>query len=274
MSTMTEQEFAEAVAGTKKDKALVAAANNERTSSPGMLYAEFSKLPVDRQLEIIASIANDNFVAAQWKIAFPLRSLSADAQKIAVPAAGKILFLVRDEDSLREAVRAIKLFQESPFFQSLVPLLSDCAELVGSGTADASKIITDPEIYGIIQSLDPEHPASEKIIQCIVRTAGYTRNLRATAQTALFLYNRRYSPDLSAIATLLEESIFLAREPRNVMQILSGLGAGAIDMVLQQTEKKEELLSSVQEIAWKTRSARAIRDHLRSYLPEQQITSA
>lgn len=273
MSRMSEHEFADAIASTKKDKELVAAAKNDRTNSPGALHSEFSRLSIDRQLEVICSISNDYFVAAQWKIAFPLRNLPAELQKDAIPAAGEVLFFTRDEDSVRETVRAIKIYQESPFFRKVVDLLGDCAESTGAGMAEASRIVTDPDIYGMIRSLDPEHPSSERIVDCIIKTACYTRDYRSTIQAATFVYNRRYSPDLAEIVTLLEDSIFLARDRKSVLQILSGLGAGAIDMVLQKTDQRKELLSSTKEIAWKTRSAAAIRNHLRAHLAASEVVS-
>ena len=71
MNIISERDFSEAIAATKKDAKLVAAAKNDRTYFPEALYREFEKLTVDRRREIIIQVANDFFVAALWKIGFP-----------------------------------------------------------------------------------------------------------------------------------------------------------------------------------------------------------
>ncbi len=96
MGQIGDTAFAEAVVATKKDAKLVAAAKNDRTNSPSSLYREFEKLPVERRRDIIAQISAENFVAAQWKIVFPLNNFSAEALPHALLAAGKgVVFYAR-----------------------------------------------------------------------------------------------------------------------------------------------------------------------------------
>src|SRR5688500_2387599 len=119
MSQISEQEFREAIIATKKDAKLVAAAKNDRMNSPETLYREFIKLTVDRQKEIIASISNDHFVGAQWKVAFPLNNLPATNAADGVHAIAKALFFSRDEASVKETIRAIRTYLESPYYKTI-----------------------------------------------------------------------------------------------------------------------------------------------------------
>src|ERR1043166_419028 len=109
MNQISETEFRDAIIATKKDAKLVAAAKNDRTNSPATLYNEFSKLPVERRRDIIVQISNDHFVASQWKIAFPLNNFPAAILPDAVNAAGKALFFARNEEGVREVVRAMRI---------------------------------------------------------------------------------------------------------------------------------------------------------------------
>ncbi len=127
MNQISEQEFRDAIIATKKDAKLVAAAKNDRMNSPESLYKEFLKLPVERQKEIIALVANDHFVGAQWKVAFPLNNLPSANIPDGVSAAGKALFFAREEDSVKETVRALRLYQESPFYKSIASFLRRCS---------------------------------------------------------------------------------------------------------------------------------------------------
>ena len=263
MGQISEVEFRDAVIATKKDAKLVAAAKNERTNSPAGLYREFTKLTVDRQREIIVAISSDHFVAAQWKIAFPLNNFPATAMPDAVAVAGKALFFSRDEDSLREAIRAVKIYQDSPFFKQICGALGDMAEIDGEQMAIAAEILTSPEIYGTIRLLE-SGAAADKIVNAICKTAGYTRDHDSTVSIAKFLFTRRYSPVIASICAIVENSIFLARDPRSVKQILTGLNAGGIDAVLLNSNGNQKLESVIQDIAWKTRDWKAIREYLES----------
>ena len=70
----------------------------------------------------------EHFVAAQWKIAFPLNNFPAEVLPHALLAAGKALFFTRDEDSVRETVRAIKIYERSPFLKNIATNLAQAAE--------------------------------------------------------------------------------------------------------------------------------------------------
>jgi hypothetical protein len=263
MRQISEQDFRSAVIGTKKDVKLVAAAKNERTNSPEGLYREFVKLPVDRQKEVIGAIAADHFVAAQWKINFPLNNFSAPKLPEMLAVAGKALFYARDEDSLREAVRAVKIYQESPFFKQISSVLQEAAEIARTGLAKVCLILTSPEMFALIGSLEVT-PATEKIVTSIGKIAIYTLNAKSTLSAARFLTSRRYSEDAVELATLLENAIFLAREPKSVKAILEGYTLGSIDVVLRKEAGKRDVLASISDIAWKSHDARTIQRYLNS----------
>ncbi|HSP07777.1 MAG TPA: hypothetical protein VLR94_11410 [Acidobacteriota bacterium] len=262
MNQISERDFCDAIVATKKDAKLVAAAKNDRLSSMETLYREFEKLSVDRRREIITSIANDFFVAAQWKIAFPLNNFPAAVLPDAVQVAGKSLFYTREEDSVREAIRAIKLYQDSPFLKRITAILSEAAEIAGVHLAAAASALTDPTVFGILKTLDPAHPSSEKIVETAGRVAVYTRDARSTAEVAQFLHSRRFSGSLPELAKLIEEAVFMARNPRSVRRILDGLTAGAIDVVLQRVGSDKAAVSSIRDLAWRSRNWREIRDRL------------
>jgi hypothetical protein len=262
MNQIGETEFRDAVIATKKDVKLVAAAKNDRTNSPDSLYREFAKLPVDRQRDIIIAICNDHFVASLWKIAFPLNNTPTAALPDAVQVAGKALFLSREEDCVRESVRAVKVYLESPFLKQICSILSDAAEMTGIHLAQVAMILTTPEVYGMIRSLETSAVASEKIVFATGRTAIYTRDLNSTLKVGRFLQARGYSPLVGEIATLIENSIFMARDPESVGEIVAGFGAGSIDTVLQNQSENKQVLSKIRDVAWKTRDWKVIRDYL------------
>jgi hypothetical protein len=262
MNQMSEQELRDAVIATKKDVKLVAAARNDRMNSAETLHKEFSKLPVDRQREIIASVANDHFVGAQWKVAFPLNNLPAANLADGISAAGRALFFSREEDSIKQTIHAIRVYQESPFYKTLAAGLGEAAEIVRSDLVHVSRILTSPDVYGLIQSLDPAAPVSEKIVKSIVRVATYTRDEEATLAVAKFLHARRHSVALEAISRVIENSVFMARGRKSVREILAGLGAGSVDRVLERYREDHSVQSKIGDVAWKTRDARAIRTYL------------
>ncbi len=262
MSQIGDQEFRDAVIATRKDAKLVAAAKNERTNAASGMYAEFAKLPAERQRDIIVSICNDYFVASQWKLAFPLNNLPSAELPVAVEAAGKALFYTRDEDSVRETVRTIKLYQHSPFFKQIGSILGEAAVATGPGLAKIAAILTEPEIFGLIRTLDPSAPSSEPMVAVIGKTASYTKDLESTIAVAWFLYARRYAPYLKELASIVENSIFMARDRNSVRRILDGFTAGSIDVVLQKENK--QIASAIQDAAWKLKDSTAIRKYLQS----------
>ena len=264
MSQISETEFRDAIIATKKDPKLVAAAKNDRTNSPASLYNEFNKLPVERRREIIVSISNEYFVASQWKIAFPLNNFPVAVLPDAVAAAGKALFFSRNEEGVREVIRAIRIFQQSPFVKQVAALLGEAAEIEGERLGEVAEILTTPEIYGMMRELDPS-PSSEKILTTTVRIATYTKDLVATSEVARFLYARRESAVLGDICSILENSIFLARDRRSVRQILTGLNAGGIDAVLLNANGNKKLGSTISDVAWRTKDWKAIRSFLQSF---------
>jgi hypothetical protein len=259
---ISEPEFRDEIIATKKDAKLVAAAKNDRMNSPEALYREFLKLTVDRQKEIIAAIANEHFVGAQWKVAFPLNNLTAANVPDGVSAMAKALFFTRDEDSVKETIRALRLYGESPFYKKIAFSLGEAAEIISSELATVARILTDPELYGLIQNLNPEFPSSETVVQTIVRVACYTCNLNSTMSVAEFLQARRHSKAVESIAGLLENTVFMARDRKSVRAILAGLGSGSVDRVLQSHPDNKVVLSGIRDIAWKTRDASAIRNYL------------
>jgi hypothetical protein len=259
---ISEQEFSNAIIATKKDAKLVAAAKNDRMNSPEALYREFVKLPVDRQKEIIGSVANEQFVGAQWKVAFPLNNLPAANIADGVSAVAKALFFTRDEDSVKETMRALRLYQESRFYKAIASSLGEAAEIVRSDLAAVAGILTHPELYGMIQNLDPDAPVSEKLVHVIARIASYTRDRESTLSVARFLQSRRHSEAIERIATLIENTFFMARDRKSVREILAGFGAGSVDRVLQRHPDNRDVLSGIRDIAWKTRNAGAIRNYL------------
>jgi hypothetical protein len=259
---ISEQDFRDAIVGTKKDAKLVASAKNDRYFVESM-YAEFAKLPVERQRDIIIGIANDWFVAANWKIAFPLNNAPAAVLPDFVKAAGKALFYTRDEDSVRETIRTLRLYLESPFAKAIANALAEGAEMTGVGLASVAQILSEPEIYGRVKTLQTDNPLSEKIVATIGRIATYTKDLSATADCAEFLVARRFSPVIEQICSLLESSIYLARDRKSVRQILLGFSAGALDIVLQ---KGNGNVSAIRDIAWKSRDWKTIRDLLQTAL--------
>ena len=262
MNQISEAEFRDAIIATKKDAKLVAAAKNDRINSPESLYREFVKLSVDRQREIINSISNDYFVAAAWKIGFQLNNTPQAHVAEAVQVAGKALFLARDEDSVKETVRVMKLYQDSPFYKTVANSLGDAAEIVRSDLSRVAEIFVHPELFGLIRSLDPASPSSERFVQSIGKVAAYTRDLDSVMAVATFLYARRYLSFFDSIATLVENSVFLARDRNSIREILAGLGAGSIDRVLQKHSDNKSLSSQIQDVAWKTRDWRKIRNYL------------
>ncbi len=264
MNQIEEQEFRDAIIATKKDAKLVAAAKNERTNSASGMYAEFTKLPVERRRDILVLICNDHFVASQWKIAFPMNNFPAAVLPLAVVAVGKALFYARDEDSVRETVRAIKLYEDSPYLRLVSTCLGDAAETTGEKCALVPVILTAPDVFGLIKSLEPSSPASEQIVRVTGKAAMYTRDLESTLAVSKFLHARRYSPNLADLASIVENSIFLARDRCSVQRILDGFTAGSIDVVLQKNNK--QIASAIQDAAWKLKDSAAIRKYLQGYL--------
>jgi hypothetical protein len=262
MNQISEREFRDAIIATKKDAKLVAAAKNDRTNSPESLYREFVKLPIDRQREIINSVSNDYFVAAAWKIGFQLNNTPQASLADAAQAAGKALFFARDEDSVKETIRVMKLYQDSPFYKTVANSLGDAAEIVRSDLSRVAEIFVHPELFGLIRSLDPASPASERFVQSIGRIAAYTRDLDSVMTVAAFLHARRYLSFFDSIATLVENSVFLARDRKSIREILAGLGAGSVDRVLQKHSGNKNVASQIEDVAWKTRNWRAIRNYL------------
>ena len=265
MGQIGDTAFAEAVVATKKDAKLVAAAKNDRTNSPSSLYREFEKLPVERRRDIVAQISAENFVAAQWKIVFPLNNFSAEALPHALLAAGKALFFTRDEDSVRETVRAIKIYERSPYLKNIASNLALAAE-TGSDLGKVGPILTEPSLYGLLKDLEPSNPNSERIVDAVCRIAGYTRSLDSALAATKFLFARRHFAYLPELASLVENAIFLARDQRSVKQILDGFTAGSIDVVMQRQTGNKSALSAISDIAWKSRNWKTIRDHLQEYL--------
>jgi hypothetical protein len=262
MNQISEEEFRDAIIATKKDAKLIAAARNDRMNSPETLYREFVKLPVERQRDIINSVSNDNFVAANWKIAFVLNNTPQAILADTVQAAGKALFYAREENGVKTTLLVLRLYQDSPFFKTIAGLLGDAAETVRMDLVHVADIFVYPEIYGMIRSLDPSSPASDRFVQCLGCVASYTRDLNSTRAVATFLHARRYSALFDSIAGLVENSIFMARDRKSVQQILAGLGAGSIDRVLQQHADNKQVLSRIRDVSWKTRDSRAIREYL------------
>ena len=262
MNFISEQEFRDAIIATKKDAKLVAAAKNDRTNSPESLHKEFIKLSVDRQKEIIAQVANEYFVGAPWKIVFPLNNLPAANAAEGVSTTGKALFFAREEDSLKETARALRLFQESPFYKTIATSLGEAAEIVRGKLGKVAQILTSPELYGMIQSMDAASPNSEKIIRRIATIATYTLNYDSTMSVAKFLHARRHSPTVDTVGGLVENTVFMARDRKSVQEILGGLGAGSVDTILQRHPENKAMLSNIRDVAWKTRDARAIRNYL------------
>ncbi len=266
MRQIGDAEFVEAVIATKKDTKLVAAAKNDRTNSPASLYREFEKLPLERRREVVCQIAADHFVAAQWKIVFPLNNFPAQVLPDAVNVVGKALFYTREEDSVREATRAIKIYERSPFLKRIAANLSEAAETAGTDLAKVAQILTDPAVFGLIRELDPAKPNSERIVDAVSRIASYTRTAESTLAVGRFLTARRHFEYLPHLASVVENAIFLARDRRSVNQILDGLTAGSIDRVLQEQNGNSNALAAIRDIAWKARDWKTIRNHLQSYL--------
>jgi hypothetical protein len=266
MRQISESEFCDAVIATKKDARLVTAAKNDRTNSPASLYREFEKLPLERRREIIAAISVEQFVAAQWKIAFPLNNFPAEILPDSVLVAGKALFFTREEDSVRESIRAIKIYQNTPFVKRIAAVLAESAESAGTNLGRIAAILTDPAVFGLIKSLDPANPNSERIVDAIARVASYTVDLDSTLAAGKFLYARRHASYLPELSLLIENSIFLARDPKSVRQIIEGFTAGSVDVVLQRQSGNKSVLSAIRDIAWKARDWKVIRTHLQLYL--------
>jgi hypothetical protein len=263
MRRISEQDFRDAVIALKKDAKLVAAAKNDHINSPEGLYREFIKLPVDRQREIISVIAADHFVAAQWKINFPMNNFPVGQASEMAAVAGKALFFPREEDSLREAIRAMRIYQQSPFFKQISAVLQEAAEIARTGLAKVAIILTSPEMFSLIGSLEV-NPASERIVTAIGKIAIYTLHPDSTLRATHFLVARRYSEDAAELATLLENAIFMARDPKSVKEILEGFTAGSIDVVLRREAGKRQVLSGISDVAWKSRNARTIQQYLNS----------
>lgn len=261
MAQIYEQDFRDAIIATKKDAKLVAAAKSDRTYAVENLYKEFSLLTVDRQREIIAAISADNFVAAQWKIGFPLNNFPAAILPDAVKAVGKVLFYSKDEASVRETVRAMKLYQESPFLKQIAAILGESAEVARDETVRVAEILDHPDIFGMLRQLNGL-ASGEQIVQTIGRVAMLTRDLASTQKVAEFLVSRRYSKFHAPLGKLVEESIFMARDPKSVQQIIKGFTSGGIDVVLQMETTTAPFLSAIRDVAWKTRDAASIRSYL------------
>ena len=262
MNQMSEQDLRDAIIATKKDVKFVAAARNDRMNSSETLYKEFTKLTVDRQREVLISAANDYFVGSQWKVAFPLNNTPAANLADAVSAAGKALFFSRDEDSVKESLLVLRLYQDSPHFKTIASLLGEAAEIVRSELFRVAKILNSPAVYGLIQSVDAASPLSVRMVEGILRVATYTRDEEATLAVAKFLYARRHSSALNEISRLIENSVFMARDRKGVLQILAGFGAGSIDRVMERHRENKSILSQIGDVAWKTRNSRAIRTYL------------
>jgi hypothetical protein len=265
MRQISEKDLRDSIIAIKKDAKLVLAAKNDRTNSSAGMYREFVKLPLDRQRETINTIAGDYFVAANWKINFPLNNFSATVMPEAVAVAGKALFFSREEDSIREAVRAVKIYQNSPFFKQISAILQDAVEITGPGLNKVCQILTSPEMFAQISSLEPS-PASERIVTSIGKIATYTLNPESTLNATRFLIARRYSADAADLATLLENAIFMARDPKSVKEIIEGFTAGSIDVVLRRETGKKEILGAIRDIAWKSKDSHTIRQFLNSLL--------
>jgi hypothetical protein len=263
MGQIGDQEFRDALITMKKDAKLVAAAKNDRTNSFEWLYKEFSALTIDRQCEIICSISASYFVGAQWKIAFPLTNFPAAIQPDAVRAAGKVLFFSRDEDAVRESVRAIKLYQDSPFLKQILSILSESAEVAGVETGMVAAILTAPELFGMIGQLEGV-AAGERIVQAIGKVAMLTRNRDAALRVASLLQARRFSSSLPQLAALVEDSIFMVRDRKSVQQILHGFSSGPIDVAMQKASGDKRIIGAIRDVAWKTRDAASIRSFLAS----------
>ena len=266
MGQIQDAEFVDAVIGTKKDAKLVAAAKNDRTNSFASMYREFEKLPLERRRDIINQISAEQFVAAQWKIVFPMNNFPAEVLPDAVNVAGKALFFTRDEDSVRESIRAIKIYQASPYLKRIAVNLAQAADVEDVNLSKVAIILTDPAVFGLIRELDPAKPNSERIVDGICRTAAYTKNLDSTLTVGKFLWARRHFEYLPNLASIVENAIFLARDHRSVNQILDGFTAGSIDRVLQEQNGNTNALAAIRDIAWRTRDWKTIRDHLHSYL--------
>lgn len=265
MRQISEKDFRNSIIGLKKDAKLVAAAKNDRTNSPEGMYREFTKLPLERQREIIGAIAGDHFVAAQWKINFHLNNFPVAAAIEAAAVVGKALFFTREEDSTREAVRAVGIYRESPFFKQVSAVLQDSAEVTGVGLSKVCIILTSPEMFALIGSLESS-PGAERIVTAIGRIATYTLNPDSALNAARFLVARRFSADAIELATLLENAIFMARDPKSVREIIEGYTAGSIDVVLRKEAGKKEVLGAIRDIAWKSRDSHTIQQYLNSLL--------
>jgi hypothetical protein len=262
MNQISEEEFRDAIIATKKDAKLVAAAKNDRTNSPETLYREFIKLTLDRQREIISQVSNESFVSANWKVAFVLNNTPQANLADTVLAAGKALFYSREQDGVKGTLHALRLYQDSPFFKTVAAFIGEAAEMVRGELYSVVQIFLNPEIYGMIRGLDPAIASSDRLVQSMGRVASYTRDLNSTKAVASFLHARRYSALFDQIASLLENSIFMARDRNSVREILAGLGAGSVDRVLQQHANNKQVLSNIRDISWKTRDAEAIRNYL------------
>jgi|GEM_PF-4211638 len=262
MNQIGEEEFRDAIIATKKDARLVAAAKNDRINSSDSLYREFVKLTVDRQREIINSISSDYFVSAAWKIAFVLNNTPQANLADMVQAAGKALFYAREQNAVQETVRALRFYQDTQYFKTVSVLLGEAAEFVRSDLGLVAKILVHPELYGTIRALDPSMPSSERFVQSIGRIASYTRDAKSTMAVASFLHARLYSSFFDSIATLVENSVFLARNRCAIRQILAGLGSGSVDRVLQRHSASKKVVSDICDVAWKTHDSQAIRSYL------------
>jgi hypothetical protein len=81
---------------------------------------------------------------------------------------------------------------------------------------------------------------------------------------ARFLYARRFSAGLPDLARIVEEAVFMARAPRSVRQMLEGLRAGSIDVVLLRAAGDRAAVSAIRDLAWQSRNWRAIANSLSS----------
>ena len=87
MNQITDREFCDAIAATKKDAKLVAAAKNDRMNSAETLYREFEKLPLevdalppaDALNDVLRTAGRQSREASRVEVPFDLVAPSAEA---------------------------------------------------------------------------------------------------------------------------------------------------------------------------------------------------
>jgi hypothetical protein len=156
------------------------------------------------------------------------------------------------------------MYVDTPFYKTIASSLGEAAEIVRSDLVSVARILTDPDIFGLMRSIDPNAFVSQRIIQCVARVAMYTRALGSTRTIARFLYARRHSSAVEAIAGLIENTVFMARDRKSIREILAGLGAGAVDRVLQRHPDDRAVLANIRDVASKTRDSNAIKNYLQA----------